>query len=765
MKIEQTLKVIIYSALFLIPFVPLVVVNQLFFPFITGKAFLFRILVEVAFGAWAVLAIGYPQYRPRSSWVIKAFAVFIAIMFIADLFGQNMWKSLFSNFERMEGFITLIHLFAYFIVLSSVFISEKIWNRYFNTTLVASLYVAFYGLFQLLGWIQIQQSATRLDATLGNAAYLAIYMFMHVAIAALLMYRAYRSKDDTWLAWLYGAVIILESVILYETATRGTVIGYICAILLGAAIFAWKGVHARTRKWAISILAVVAIGIVAFIALRNIPSIKNNEVLGRFASISLSDGTTQSRFLLWHMALEGAKEHPILGWGQENFNYIFNKYYDPRLYGDEQWFDRAHDVFFDWLTAGGILGLLAYLSIFASVLFMLWFAKEEKTADHSHLSPSERRALHNHGDVAPMASFDLVEKVIITGFFVGYFIHNIFVFDNIASYLMFAMMLAYVHSRSATALPWNSHKVSEQSTQIALWCSILITAVVVIWLNAPGYFANVTLIKALSVQCPDSTGQTVYCLPNGPADNLAAYQQALSYNSFGNQEIRERILDTAGTIDTDRSVASTTQLGFYQLAVTEMNKQIQETPLDARPYVLYASYLMNIGQYQQALTYGQEALKLSPKKQTIMFLVMANQIQLKQYDAAFTTSQESFLEDTADTDAMAAYATGAIYDNKPDVIQSLYPSGVPATYQFAKAYFDVGQYDQAIAMFKTLVAASPNDPQLGVSFAVTYYKAGQIQNAIDELTVLEKDFPQYAATFAQFVTSIKAGKDPLAGQE
>ena len=75
------------------------------------------------------------------------------------------------------------------------------------------------------------------------------------------------------------------------------------------------------------------------------------------------------------MAIKGFQERPILGWGQENFNYVFNKNYDPGMWGQEQWFDRTHNVILDWLVAGGILGLLAYLSIFFSTLYYVWRGK------------------------------------------------------------------------------------------------------------------------------------------------------------------------------------------------------------------------------------------------------------------------------------------------------------------------------------------------------------------------------------------------------
>ena len=75
------------------------------------------------------------------------------------------------------------------------------------------------------------------------------------------------------------------------------------------------------------------------------------------------------------LPLKGFQEKPILGWGQDGFNYVFNKYYDPAMYGQESWFDRAHNAPLDFLVAGGILGFLSYFGLFFSVLYLLWFRK------------------------------------------------------------------------------------------------------------------------------------------------------------------------------------------------------------------------------------------------------------------------------------------------------------------------------------------------------------------------------------------------------
>ena len=133
------LRYAIIGLLFLVPFVGFVISSSLFFPYITGKNLMFRVLIEAAFVLYAILALRAAEYRPRLTAVSIAFLSFVAIIFAADIFGVYPWKSFWSNFERMEGFITHLHLFAYFIMLSAIFTGEKIWTRFFQTSLAASV--------------------------------------------------------------------------------------------------------------------------------------------------------------------------------------------------------------------------------------------------------------------------------------------------------------------------------------------------------------------------------------------------------------------------------------------------------------------------------------------------------------------------------------------------------------------------------------------------------------------------------------------------
>ena len=91
--------------------------------------------------------------------------------------------------------------------------------------------------------------------------------------------------------------------------------------------------------------------------------VQNNEGLRRLTSISLQERTMQTRFMTWNSAWQGFKDRPILGHGQENFYVVFNKYFNPEIYshaGSRIWFDRAHNIFLDHLTTGGLIGLILY---------------------------------------------------------------------------------------------------------------------------------------------------------------------------------------------------------------------------------------------------------------------------------------------------------------------------------------------------------------------------------------------------------------------
>src|SRR3989344_4479049 len=367
MQTNRYLLTAIKIGLGIILFAPLFVSNTMFFPFITAKNFLFRIIIEILLALWVILALRDRRYMPRRSLLLLFVAASVGVLILSTIFGVDPSRSFWSNFERMEGLLGYLHLFVYFLILISVNKTEKDWWRFFHVSFLSAILVGVYALFQLGGVFQIHQGGVRIDSTLGNATYLAVYMLFHVFLS---LYYFLKTKNHLSQV-AYGALVIFTAFILYETATRGAILGLIGGLFLFGLIFAITSREKKWRYFAFGVLALVIAISAGVYALRDSDFIQNNPTLGRLSNISEQGDDAQARFQIWGMSFEAFKERPILGWGPENFSVVFSKYFDPRLSSREPWFDRSHNVILDWLITGGVFGLVSYLGIFATSLWLL----------------------------------------------------------------------------------------------------------------------------------------------------------------------------------------------------------------------------------------------------------------------------------------------------------------------------------------------------------------------------------------------------------
>ena len=365
---------VVFGGAFLVLFLPTVVSESMYFPFITGKNFSFRIIVEIVFASWVVLALLDAQYRPRLSWILISIGGLLSIMLFANALGEYPLKSFWSNYERMDGYVTLVHFFLYFAVLGSIMRERTInvfgykttpWQLFFGVAMAAALWVSL-SAFQQLAGVSDVTMGWRINGTLGNASYMAVYMLFNVFIALWLLVK---SKQFGWKLVL-AAMAALFVFLLVQTATRGTIVGLAAGAFVGTAYVAlFNTAYPAVRKWALGGLVATVLIVGGLFALKESSFVQDNVILKRATAVGLTELTL--RIQIWEMALEGVKERPILGWGQGNFNYVFNEQYNPEIYYAELWYDRAHNVFMDWLVSGGILGLLAYLAIFISAAFYL----------------------------------------------------------------------------------------------------------------------------------------------------------------------------------------------------------------------------------------------------------------------------------------------------------------------------------------------------------------------------------------------------------
>lgn len=725
---KDVLKAIVIGGIFAVPFLTLYVENDYFFPFITGKNFWFRIIVDVTFASWVLLALYEPKYRPKWSWLLGGFGALLVVMFFANLFGAHPSSSFWSNFERMDGYVSLVHTFMYFVILGSVMLNEKLWRRLLNVSLAVAFAVALYGLAQYTG---VVDGTNRIDSRLGNAAYMAVYMLFHIFIAFWL----FVESKKVHMKMLFALLAIMFTFVLIETGTRGTAIGLAVGVFVMSGYIAIFGKQFKEfRKYAIGAFVLLLLVVGGFVAGKDTDFVQDNKNFRRIANISLED--LEIRTIIWGTAIQGAAERPLLGYGQSNFNFVFNANYDPRLYAQEQWFDRGHNIFIDWLITGGALGLVAYLSIFVAFVWYLLVRPITRNDE----------------------SFTVLERGVLLGILAGYFTHNLVVFDNIISYIFFAIILGLVHSRVGTPIPQIANAKVDNAiiTQFATPVLTVVLFVGMYFAHSPGMLAAGDIIDGFRE--PD------------PLERLEHFKRAIGRDSFAYQEVVEQLAQQTITIVRDQRVDTDTKDLYASYTEEQINKLIEWKPGDARIHVFAGTYYRSVGRFDQAAVEMARARELSPKKQAVIIQQGFVELSRNNLEAAIKYFEDAFLLDERNLEAREYYAAALIQAGRGEEAIALMDSP-KAKIRFARSDYLIsnanraGMTDFLLELFEARVADSPDVVQNWATWAFLQHQNGDKEGALDTLKRGSERLPEFVPLANCVSDNIENDREPTEGCE
>ena len=738
-----------------LPILPLYISTSLLFPFITGKNFLFRIVVEVLFALWAGLAVARPEFRPRLTPLFKAATVFIAVLFLADLLSPNPHRAFFSNYERMEGFMMLSHLYLYFVVLSSVFKTRKDWLIFFHVTLATSVVVGFIGVLQKLGLRVSLQGGYRIDSTIGNPTYLAAYLLFHIWLLVMLLYEFIKKW---WLAALYSSVLIFELTILYFTATRGAVLALLGTFILFGISVVWfyPKIFPRTgqnqkdpsrsriafwgRRAALAILGLVIVLPVIFWLIRNADFINSNQVLNRLTNYSLEETTVKSRFMIWKMSWQGFLERPILGWGQENYYLVFQKYFNPGLYAQEPWFDRSHNVILDWLVHAGFLGLFSYLSIIAAAVYMIIYAM--------------RRAL-----------FDYWQGLVLMALLVAHFFQNLFVFDNLNTYLLFFAFLAYIQTATGGAVisypPPNAENPAFIKNRRAKAAAVGVSALILVAVG--GYFLHLKPIKEAKILI-GALGL------HQQRDSLAkiegVFRKALSYHAFGDTEVREQMANIAREIVNESRFPEEERRQFIKFTTEELAKEIAIPAKDVKHMIFLASVLdraavFNPAYLNEAENLLKEAIKISPGKQMLYFELAQVYITGNRLNEAAEVLKKTVELESSNKQAVINLMIVGFLAKRLDVIEEtkkyvkVEALNRTELERIGEIYMQINDFVSALPVFEALIELGPEDARYRAALASIYAQVGRVEDAVREAKEAARLDPKFAQDVEAFLKQLE----------
>lgn len=725
---------------FVIPFLALYISSSMLFPFITGRNFAFRIIIELLAICWVGLMFLSESYRPRLTPLTKNVLIFLLTVTLADILGINFYRSFWSNYERMEGLIGLLHTCLLYFVASSVFISFRDWRQWLYASGLASLLVAGAGFLQRLGILHSFQGGVRVDGTIGNPAYLAAYLMFHIFFFLFLILW----ERKVWLKVILGLATIFELGIIYLTATRGVILAMGAVGLLTLFIFAIRKpryVFERyVRRFSVAVFVLALLGIVGFFVFRDTPFVRQSPVLARFANLA-SDRTVQSRFLIWNTSWQGIKERPILGWGQENYYFVFSKFYNPHLWSSEPWFDRSHDLIFDWAIHAGVLGLLLYLGLLVLTGRNLWLAYKKET-------------------------LSFYQVIVLESLLIAYFLQNLFVFDNLQTYILsfmffaFSNFLAYGEARFGEAKEVKINSKGLPITQGALIALFIVWLPLAYFLHVKPVLASQSLIQALMYQGAGKLPETE-----------AALDKALSYNSFGSGETIEQMASMSGSIAGNPQFSPADVRKHLDKTISGLEKLTSGDHPDAK-HLLFLGSVANSGAAVDAnyLQVGIAALNrglaLSPTKQQIYFELGSSYLIIGDTHKAVSVLQKAVDLDPTFPQAYFNLMLASIFagDEKAEADAfSHYVALVPqpdsdTLERLLGAYIRVQKYNKALAIVQALSDRNPGNANYHVKIAALLYQLKDFARAKEEAKIAAKLNPAYEKEAEEFIKIIDSQK-------
>lgn len=409
---------IIRAGVYLALLTPLVYIPQTIFPAVFGKIIFFQIIIELALPFYIILILFNEEFRPKLKGLSAIIFLFFGIIALSAFLGADWLRSFWGYDERMRGLFSLLHFLFLYLFIIAAFRMEKDRKNLLLFFIGIGVVAALFGVAEridpslAINGISVKGPvAQRVMSTTGNPIFFAGYMLF----VAFLSFYYFLSFQD-FSRWFALGGFVLGAMNVMYTGTRGAFLGLAAGILVYLLfLFFISG-----KKYKI-IFSAAALAIAVFLALAFVANIKVLKVnrfwdFERLTTISLSDGSVSGRLLLWKLSLRAAAEHPVLGWGLENFNYGFNKYYDPQFLRNgvsETFADRAHNYYLDWLVMAGALGLALY--------FAIWIAIAAKILKKENFSK---------------------ENLVLLALIVGFSVHGLFAIEdpaqNLAMFFFFA---------------------------------------------------------------------------------------------------------------------------------------------------------------------------------------------------------------------------------------------------------------------------------------------------------------------------------------
>lgn len=589
---------------YLILFTPLIVNSNFFFPFIAPKNLYFMALSQIIFFFWLALIFVNSKYKPKFNLLLLGLLIYLFSFTFSSIFGVNPSYSFWSKYERMSGLLIQLHLFGFFLALSSTF-NEEDFKKFFAFSIILAIWAGIYAVYK------VDNQTMRGGGYLGNESFLGTYLLFNCFFAIYLFFKSTDNLKKVFFACFLLLLILLllagvslknlsfsEAIfaILFKTGARAAKIS-----LYGGLIFLFLFWLVFSKRKVLKILGIsillpsVILISFALYSIMFLPHSYFRQLLEKEV------GSFGGRFFVWGIAKKGFFEKPIFGWGPENFEYAFYKYYNPCFgtepCGYDTWYDRAHNIVFDTLVTTGFLGLISYFLLFFAIFILLWknFAKDK---------------------------INFWPFGIFVSLFIAYFIQNLTVFDMISSSLMLFLSFAFIASFERKE---DEEEEKRNPSPGFVFLAIILFFLSFLYFIFFPFLSNTALISAIKKE-PFSK------------ERIALYKKATSLSSLGKFQIRQKFAQEAqmsieNLFSRQKDSSQFIPLGAkeeLEISIKDLQDNIRQCSQDYRSYLMLGQLLTYFSIFDktkiiEAEKILQKAIELSPKNQK-GYLVLAQNV-------------------------------------------------------------------------------------------------------------------------------------------
>jgi len=690
------------------------VFTNLLFPYITSKQIYFNVLMEILIVFWLALIIKYPAMRPKPSYITFGLAAFFSALLISSIFGVDFNLSFWGDIERMLGWFHIAHFFLFYLIIITVFRDKRDWRNLFIVSLCASVLVCLYSL------LKIPYS------TIGNTAYVSGYAIFNLYFALILFLRRRDEEKSRRLDWfisaLYLAVALIMLLVMRVTHTRGAYVGLGVSFLLFFVLYVLYGQSKKIKIYSFSAVAAAVVIVSLVFMFPKSSLVANSTILNTISQISSKQVTFQTRLISWQGALKDFPNHVLLGTGYGNFAVTFDKYFDPMFYSytpTETYFDRAHNNLVDLASTAGLLGLMAYLSIFAAVGYYLFKAKKQ-------------------GKVSAN------EFILLVCLFTAYFIQNLAVFDSLPTYICLMLVLGYVYwliNGSEEEEFNDSEGLTNKELAVLAFAGLIFLSII--------YQYNIKVFKMLNGTI---NGQTQFA-KGDIAAGVKEYKKALSINTPLDRDSRASLINAINGRQSELLALGEPAKAIADYAITLAEENVKLNPADSMMQMqlaqsLNAAAFINENDKNKFSFYSGRALEAinksieaSPRRITIYFSKAQIYISRNDKDNAIKTLQYAVGLNEKYSESVCYLAKVGIYFKEEaigyealDKCLDLGGAGYISPVDFVKIalnyYTEKKDLPRLLRLYERWANLEPSNAKILVNLALLYAEAGEKDKAI-----------------------------------